>query len=278
MRINTNVASLQAQSSNSVNNKNTASSLEKLSTGLQINKASDNAAGLAIADKLRTQASSLTQATSNGNSAVAMLQIADQAMAEQSNILDIIKTKLVQASTATTSTDGVVALDADIKKLLTQVDNISKDTNYNGINLISDSAGTAVAAEKIFQMGENATAQITLKASINANTTGLAILTADMSIGTNAEASALLATVDTALTTLSNMRSKVGSTQNQVESSVRNLEVRTVNIQAAESQIRDVDYAAESANFNKLNIISQAGTYAISQANSSAQNVMTLLR
>jgi len=207
-----------------------------------------------------------------------MLQIADQAMSEQSNILDIIKTKLVQASTSTTSTDGVKALDADIKKLVTQIDNIAKDTNYNGINLISDSAGTAVASAKVFQMGEKAATQITLAGDINANTTGLAINGTALSIGTNGDASGLLATLDTALTTLSNMRSKVGSTQNQVESSVRNLEVRVVNIKAAESVIRDVDYAAESAKFNKLNIVSQAGTYAISQANASQQNVMRLLQ
>ncbi|MGP2658246.1 flagellin N-terminal helical domain-containing protein, partial [Malaciobacter sp. WC5094] len=103
MRINTNIASLNAREANTNTNKNLTNSLEKLSSGLRINKASDDASGLAIADKLRTQASSLSQSISNGNSAVALTQIADKAMAEQSNILDIVKTKLIQAGTDTTS-------------------------------------------------------------------------------------------------------------------------------------------------------------------------------
>ncbi|MFA6684978.1 MAG: flagellin, partial [Arcobacteraceae bacterium] len=114
MRINTNVSALTAQESNTQINTNLRNSLEKLSSGLRINKASDDASGLAIADKLRTQASSIGQAISNGNSAVALLQIADKAMAEQSNILDIVKQKLIQASTATTSSAGREAISKDI--------------------------------------------------------------------------------------------------------------------------------------------------------------------
>jgi len=278
MRINTNVSSLTAQAANAENNKNLGSSLEKLSTGLAINKASDNAAGLAISDKLRTQASSLNQAIDNGNSAAAMLQIADQAMSEQSNILDTIKTKLVQASTSTTSSDGIESLNQDIQKLLTQLDNIAKDTNYNGIQLIGSSDGSSKTTDKTFQMGENSSTTITLDGTIQANTKGLDITKGSMTFKTNGSARALLDNVDKALTSLNKMRSRVGSSQNQVESAVRNLEVKVVNIKAAESQIRDVDYAQESANFNKLNVISQAGTYAISQANATSQNVMRLLQ
>jgi flagellin len=279
MRINTNVSSMTAQAANVQNNNNLSSSLEKLSTGLAINKASDNAAGLAIADKLRTQTSSIGQAIKNGNSAVAMLQITDQAMSEQSNILDTIKTKLVQASTATTSTDGVKALNEDVQKLLKQLDNIAKDTNYNGIALLqASSSSSAVATSKAFQMGEYASSTITLQASIQANTAGLGIAASSMSFTTNTAAQNLLTKVDKALTSLNKMRSRVGSIQNQVESSMRNLQVTEVNIKAAESIIRDVDYAKESANFNKMNIIAQAGTYAISQANTAAQNVSRLLQ
>ena len=122
MRINTNVSSLVAQEANSKTNTAITSSLEKLSTGLKINAAADDASGLSIADKLRTQASGLNQAVDNGNSGVALLQIADQAMAEQSNILDIVKQKLLQASTATTSADGIEAIGKDITKLLEQFD------------------------------------------------------------------------------------------------------------------------------------------------------------
>ena len=110
MRINTNISSLAARVASTQTNKNLASSLEKLSTGLRINKASDDASGMAIADKLRTQASSLAQSISNANSASALIQIADKAMAEQSNILDIVKTKLIQAATETTSAEGREAI------------------------------------------------------------------------------------------------------------------------------------------------------------------------
>ena len=179
MRINTNVSSLQAQEAATNNNKNISSSLEKLSTGLKINKASDDAAG---------------------------------------------------------------------------------------------TAGT-----KTFQMGDTATKIITLSDSIEANVKGMDISSAG-SADTHSKAQLALDKLDKALTTLNKMRSNVGSTQNQVESSVRSLQTAVTNLNAAESVIRDVDYAQETANFNKQNIISQAGTYAISQANSVQQNVTKLLQ
>ncbi len=118
MRINTNIAALTAMENNVQVNKQLGGSLEKLSSGLRINKASDDASGMAIADKLRTQASSIGQGIANANSANALIQIADKAMAEQSNILDIVKTKLIQGSTSTTSTEGKEAIRKDIQKLL----------------------------------------------------------------------------------------------------------------------------------------------------------------
>ena len=399
MRINTNVASMVAQESSANVNKNLSASLEKLSSGLRINKAADDASGMAIADKLRTQASSLGQSISNANSANALVQIADKAMAEQSNILDIVKTKLIQASTDTTSTEGRAAINADINKLLTQFDAIASQTNYNGIKLLN-------AAQTItFQTGETSTDQIsvtTAKASTTAAlggtgnpTTILAGATADISEGatatitavTNAdnisvngyadfklttdgtnsgaititsttafkvdgqsyaanethtiaagslvsssiqgtgidiafatagntavltpnstlnvtsdntatisvansnlqalkdetdltasEAQSYMAVIDAALNDVNTNRSAFGSSQNQLDSFIRNAMTTQTNIKAAESVIRDVDYAAESANFNKQNIIAQAGTYAMSQANAVQQNVMRLLQ
>jgi flagellin len=168
MRINTNVASLQAQTNSAQTNKNITSSLEKLSSGLRINKVADDASGMAIADKLRTQASALGQGISNANSGNALIQIADKAMSEQSNILDTVKTKLIQASTSTTSESGREAIRKDIQKLLTQVDNISEQTTYNGINLL-DEAGT----EFSFQVGENSSFDIGLTTAYSVNTAGL---------------------------------------------------------------------------------------------------------
>ena len=283
MRINTNVASLTALESNTQVNKNLENSLEKLSSGLRINKASDDASGLAIADKLRTQANSLNQAVSNGNSAVALIQIADKAMAEQSNILDTIKQKLIQASTATTSEEGRVAIGKDIDKLLTQLNDIATQTNYNGINLLQGKSAGEESIDLTFQMGEKSGNVAKLEANVQSNTAGLQGMSA-LKVSAAAgswsagDARAFMKDVDSALNQLNTWRSDFGSTQNQIESGIRNMMTQVTNIKAAESVIRDVDYAQETANFNKQNIIAQAGTYAISQANQVQQNVLKLLQ
>jgi flagellin len=282
MRINTNAASLVAQEAATNTNKNLSSSLEKLSTGLRINKASDDASGLAIADKLRTQASSIGQSISNGNSAVSLTQIADKAMAEQSNILDIIKTKLVQAATDTTSDDGRKAIGKDVSKLLDQLDNIASQTNYNGTTLLQGASGGASADQLTFQMGEKAADIIQTNTGVRANVSGLTLdglkASSDAGFTDAGSARSLMATVDTAINTLNGWRADFGSTQNQLESAIRNQMTQQTNIKSAESVIRDVDYAQESANFNKQNIIAQAGTYAMSQANAIQQNVTRLLQ
>ena len=179
MRINTNVSSLTAQEAAQNTTKTLTSSLEKLSTGLRINKASDDASGLAIADKLRTQATSINQGISNGNSAVSLLQIADKSMGEQSNILDTIKAKLIQANTDTTSADGREAIRKDIAKLLEQLDNIAEQTNYNGNVLLQagtgDSKESKYASAKLnFQIGES-NRDIISNTGIQSNTAGLGL-------------------------------------------------------------------------------------------------------
>ena len=302
MRINTNISSLGAQEASKNTNNSIASSLEKLSTGLRINKASDDASGLAIADKLRTQVSSINQGIANGNSAIALLQIADKSMQEQSKIMDTIKSKLIQANSDTTSSVGRIAISKDVNKLLDQLNNIAEQTNYNGTALLQKKMGSEASATVssdglTFQIGESNTDIISTK-SIQANVTGysLSSLKTDASAGANLAtistdgksvltngftrtmASAHMDRIDAAITQLNGYRGDIGSTQNQVESAVRNLMTQSTNIKAAESIIRDVDYAQESANFNKLNIISQAGSYAISQSNATQQNVLRLLQ
>ena len=307
MRINTNISSLGAQEAAKNTNNSIASSLEKLSTGLRINKASDDASGLAIADKLRTQVTSINQGISNGNSAIALLQIADKSMGEQSKILDTVKSKLIQANTDTTSTAGRVAIAKDVSKLLQQLNNIASQTNYNGTNLLQKSAASATGAgsslraasargqgKLSFQIGESKNDMIKTQ-SIQSNTWGLklaslgkaAATAAGMSVGAIGKAGSIFSrnvasaqqkNVNDAITRLNSYRGDIGSTQNQVESAVRNLMTQSTNIKAAESVIRDIDYAEESATFNKLNIISQAGSYAISQSNATQQNVLRLLQ
>ena len=285
MKINTNVAALTAQEANANTNLALQRSLEKLSSGLRINKASDDASGLSIADKLRTQASSIGQSISNANAGVSLVQIADKAIAEESNILDIIKTKLLQAGTATTSSAGADAIAKDINKLLDQINNIARQTNYNGVSLLQISAsGTGATAGLTFQVGESANDEITTSGNIQANVPGMgltslkSVASAGGSALTQTAASAMLTEIDSALNSLNTWRSDFGSTQKQLESATRNMMTQQTNIKAAESVIRDVDYAQESANFNKQNIISQAGTYALSQANQVSQNVLRLLQ
>ena len=280
MRINTNISALSAQEAATKTNFNIQSSLEKLSSGLRINKASDDASGLAIADKLRTQVTSINQGIANGSSAVSLLQIADKSMDEQSKILDTVKAKLVQANTATTSSAGRESIRKDIEKLLTQLDNIASQTNYNGTKLLEGATSADASNALDFQVGENSSDTITMSA-VQANTDGLGLstlkgLAADGLTTTIAAAQQTI--VDSAITSLNAYRGDVGSTQNQVESAVRNLMTQSTNISAAESIIRDVDYAKESSNFNKQNIISQAGAYALSQSNASQQNVLRLLQ
>ena len=175
MRINTNVSSLTAQE-NAVNtNRNIQNSLEKLSSGLRINKASDDASGLSIADKLRTQATSINQGVANGNSAITLMQIADKSMAEQSNILDVVKAKLIQANTDTTSDEGREAIRKDISKLLEQLDNIAEQTNYNGNTLLQSSATSQDASTALsFQIGES-NADLISNTAIRSNTAGLGL-------------------------------------------------------------------------------------------------------
>jgi len=176
MRINTNVSSLTAQEASTNTNNSIKNSLEKLSTGLKINKASDDASGLAIADKLRTQVTSINQGVANGNSAVALLQIADKSMAEQSKILDTVKSKLIQANTDTTSDAGREAIRKDVSKLLQQLDNIATQANYNGTSLLADVEKGKLtgkdAAALSFQVGERNTDMIST-ANINSTTNNL---------------------------------------------------------------------------------------------------------
>ena len=284
MRISTNISSLQAIENSQQNASAMNKSLQKLSSGLRINAASDDASGLAIADKLRTQASGLSKAAQNINSAVAFTQIADKAMSEQSNILDTIKSKMIQASTATTSSEGRESIRKDVNKLLTQLDNIAKQTNYNGTQLLQTgnaTDGAAIATDFSFTVGDKSSDVINVGQGIRANSAGLGLDTIrDLAADglTVAISQGAMTTIDSAITTLNGWRADYGSTQNQLESAGRNVATQITNIKAAESVIRDVDYAEETANFNKLNIISQAGSYAIAQSNASQQNVLRLLQ
>jgi flagellin len=266
-RINTNIGAMRAHSYASQTNNNISNSLAHLSSGLRITTAADDAAGMSIADNLRNQANGLGQAIRNGNDAVAMLQTADGALAEVSNIMDMIKQKTIQAANDTNDTNSRTALKDDIDALITSSNSIIQDTKFNNQALFGGGA-------KTFHIG--AYNGDTVAATIGSTP---AIMTAASYIVTgNAAAESAIALIDGRLTSMNKLRASIGSIQQQIESTVRNISITQVNVKAAESQIRDVDFAAESAEFNKQNILAQSGSYALSQANAVQQNVLRLLQ
>ncbi len=255
-------------------------SLEKISSGLDINKAADNASGLAISENLKVQANGISQSIENVNSGVAYAQIGDKALAEQSSILDTIKEKLLQASTDTTGEDGRNIILQDIKKLLEQVDNIAEQTNYNGRNLLQQSSEDASASDAFqVQAGESASDVVEAQ-GIQSNTQGLGLsdlLNQDASSFSSSDARAFLDDVDNALTSVNENRAEFGSTSNQLQSAGRNLSSQYTNTRSAQSEISDVDYAKEISSFSKQNILAQFGAYGQVQANGVNQQMVSRL-
>jgi flagellin len=278
MTISSNNNNIQTYLNNDVQLNKT---LERVATGLLLNKAADNAASLAISENLRTEASGVYQSMENVNSALAMTQIGDKAMGEQSNILDSVKKDLLQASTDTTSQEGREALLEKVQKSLEQLNNIASQTNYNGTNLLQAGPNdTAASDSQEFQAGSGSSDTIATN-SVQANTTGLGLddlLNQDPSSFDASTARSFLDTVDEAINTLNSERSNFGSTANQLESSYRNLATQYTSTMEARSILTDVDYAKETSSFSKQNILAQVGAFGLAQSNVSQQNVLRLLQ
>lgn len=264
------------------NNTQLNSSLERIGTGLAINQAADNASSLAIAQNLQVQSSGISQSIENVNSALAMTQIGDRAMSEQSQILDSVRSDLLQASTATTSDEGREALLENIQKGLEQLNNIASSTNYNGENLLQAAGDdTNASTTKEFQSSESPENTISM-GDVQANTTGLgldALLNQDPATFDAQTARGFLDTVDDALTQLNDYRSDFGSTANQLQSANQNLATQYTSTMSAQSTLMDVDYAQEMNNFSKQNILAQVGAMGLAQSNNiTQQNVLRLLQ
>lgn len=259
---------------------NANQALNRIATGLSINSASDNASGLAIAQNLQVQSSGISQAIDNVNSGLATLQISDGAVAEQSNILDQVKEKLLQASTDTTSQDGREALLNDIKKLLQNFDNIASSTNYNDQTLLQNTAEDQSASQTLqFQAGENAE-DIVETGAIQSNTLGVGLtdlLNQDVETFSSEDARGFQEAVDNAISTVNDFRAEIGSTQNQLQSASSNLLTQFTQTSAASSIIQDIDFAKESSNFSKQNILAQIGAYGAAQSNNINQSIVSRL-
>jgi flagellin len=277
LTVNTNVASLGAQRNLNATQRSLTSSIGRLSSGLRINQASDDAAGLGASEKLKAQIRGLSQASRNANDGISMIQVAEGAMNEQASILTRLRELAVQSSNGTLGDEERGFIDAEATELLSELDRISDVTEFNGVNMIAAGA-TAVD----MQVGTNAGDTISVNFSATDSDTlgtsagGAALSTIDL--GTSAAtASASLAVLDQSITDLSTTRSTVGATQNRLQVTVNNLATAHENLSAANSRIRDVDVAEETASMTRSQILSQAGIAVLAQANQLPSAALSLL-
>jgi flagellin len=265
-RINTNIGAMNAWRNATMNNVELSKSLNSLSSGLRINKAADDSAGLAIANKLSAQSQGLGQAMRNANDGIGLLQTADGALNEYGDITQRIRVLAVQSANDTQDAQSRSYIQLEVDSLISEADQIVTSTNFNGKGLLNGSGATL-----IMQVGYQA------EDTIDVGISSLGAFGA-VDVSTQSAANASISAMDAKIVVINTTRADIGANQNQLESVIRNISVTQVNISAAESNIRDVDFAAESANFNKRNLLAQSGSYAMSQANSVQQNVMRLLQ
>jgi len=283
LRINTNVAALNAYNNLAANQASQASAFERLSSGLRINKAADDASGLSISQGLTSQINGLTQAVSNAQDGINVAQIADGALGTTQSILQRMRTLVVQAGNeGTQDASSLSAISAEVVALNTQLDNISKQTKFGGTNLLDGSY------TKNFQVGANGGDTIALDLS-GANTlstavgttgtdlTALTIVTGSATYNT-AGATADLASIDKAISDISASRSGIGATQNQLNYTVSNLQTAITNVTASRSNLTDADLASEVTKMTQSQILTQAATSVLAQANSAPQAILKLLQ
>ncbi|RDW20766.1 flagellin [Oceanobacillus chungangensis] len=272
MIINHNISALNAHRQLGANQNSVQGSLEKLSSGLRINKASDDAAGLAISEKMRGQIRGLEQATTNAQDGISLIQTAEGALNETHAILQRMGELFTQAANETLTTDDNDKIQAEITALTSQIDSIANQTQFNTKKLLD---GTNASLE--LQVGANSGETITLALSDNKAATLFSgtLTTLD---GTNGTAADNLTKVQNAINTVSENRSNLGAVQNRLEHTINNLGTSAENLTAAESRIRDVDMAKEMMEFTKNNILSQAAQSMLAQANQMPQGVLQLLQ
>ncbi len=286
--INTNVAAQISANALAKNDRAMTQSMQRLATGTRINSAADDAAGLAVASKLSSQITGLGQAVRNGNDAIAVLQTADGAMIVVGNMLQRMRELAVQGGNGTLSSTDLTALNTEFAALQTEIERIADNTQWNGDNLLDGSAGTN--GLMTFQVGYEANQTITVNlgdlqtdgdATYSAGITAGGIFTNDIDsivINTVADANTSLTALDVSIAGLDAKRSVIGSALNTLEFAVDSLSNAKQNAQAARSRIADTDYATETTELARTQIIAQAATAMLSQANQQSLSVMALLK
>jgi flagellin len=280
--IGTNVAALRAANASSSANKSLQTSIERLSTGKRINSAKDDAAGLAIASKMTSEIRGMTAAIRNANDGISLAQTAEGAMGEVTNILQRMRELAVQGANGTQSADEKASMQVEVSQLVAQITDIATNVTFNGTNLFGGgSAGTTIK----LQTGAQASQTVDVKiaglavANLGNGTNNLSQIdfTATPS-GTSVDASGSLAVIDAALKTVNQSRAGLGASQSRLESTVSNLSTTITNLTEARSRIEDADFSAETTSLAKSQILSQASTAMLAQANQSQQTVLSLIR
>jgi len=277
--VNTNLFSLNAQKNVGRVQGNLGTSIERLSSGLRVNSAKDDAAGLAISMKLSAHVRSLNQAVRNAQDGISVVQTAEGGMNEIHNILTRMRELSMQAATGTLSSADRTALNTEFADLKTEITRISDTTEFNGLKLLD---GSLSASGVSLQVGINNTTNDRISVTggsfndIDASALGLTTATLS-SIDTAAHAQSMLSVVDSAIATVSTRRGNLGAVQNRLGSTIANLEIASENLSAANARIKDADFAIETANLTKSQIILQAGVAVLAQANTLPQYALQLL-
>ncbi|APF34836.1 flagellin domain-containing protein [Microbacterium sp. TS-1] len=279
MQIATNVGALNAYRNLSSTQNDVSKSLEKLSSGLRINRAADDAAGLAISEGLKSQVNGLNVASRNAQDGISVIQTAEGALTEVHSILQRMRDLAVQGGNGSNNDNSRAAITKEAGELSLELRRIAESTNFNGIDLLK-------GGELTFQVGAGGTendaitidlADVATAVGTLASADGTAV-GAGFVITDNAAARGTVDTIDTAINAISTARSSLGASQNRFESAINSLNVSAENLSAANSRIRDTDMAAEMVKYTAANILSQAGTAMLAQANQANQGVLQLLR
>lgn len=275
VRINSNIVAMTAHRNLLKNDEGLNTSLVRLSSGLRINKAADDAAGLAIAEKLRSQIKGLYQASQNALDAISLIQTAEGALSETNAILQRLRELSVKGANDTLTASDRASVAEEITQLSREIDRIASATQFNTQSLLL--GGSISITGVTLQVGPNANQILNLLID-TATASALGVLVTQLSVDSSANASASIAGVDKALTTITSARAKLGALINRLEHTIANLDVQQENFAAAESRIRDLDMAKEMAELSKNQILSQSSVSMLAQANQAPQSVLALLK
>jgi len=269
--INTNISALRAANASSRANEMLGAAMERLSTGSRINSAADDAAGLSIATGFTSDIRALNQGVRNASDGIALAQTAEGALQEVTNMLQRVRELAVQSQNGTLDAEDRGFLDTEVTELAAQIDDILSNTTFNGVTLFSTTAGTDVTVDIQIDAGRSVTLTSTAIDGTN-------IDAAALDVSSVANAATAITNVDAALSDVNTARSSLGAGQNRLDAAINNLTTTSTNLADARSRIEDADYSAETTALAKAQILGQASTAMLAQANQSQQNVLSLLR